>query len=186
MEDAQILDLYWKRDERAIAESEAKYSTYCYTVANNILQNHEDTKECINDTWVKAWDTIPPQRPKSLKPFFAKIIRNLALNRYQMQKAKKRGGDMVIVAIEELDECVSSREDVESEYSAKLLQKNVNQFLHTLPKRDCDIFLRRYFFLESTAEIAKCYGMRESNVLVILSRLRNKLKKFLRKEGYFV
>lgn len=186
MEDAKIVDLYWKRDERAITESDAKYGVYCYTVANNILSNHEDTKECINDTWVKAWNTIPPQRPKALKPFFAKIIRNLALNRYQMQKAKKRGGDMVTIAMEELDECVSSIDDVESVYFAKMLQKNVNLFLHTLPKRDCDIFLCRYFFMEDTAEIAKRYGMRESNVLVILSRLRNKLKKFLRKEGYFV
>lgn len=186
MEDAEIVGLYWKRDERAITESDAKYGVYCYTVANNILLNHEDTKECINDTWVKAWNTIPPQKPKSLKPFFAKIIRNLPLNRYQMQNAKKRGGDTVTVAIEELDECISSGDDVESAYFAKLLQKNVNQFLHTLPKRDCDIFLCRYFFLESTAEIAKRYGMRESNVLVILSRLRKKLKKFLRKEGYTV
>ncbi len=186
MEDAQIVDLYWKRDERAIVESDAKYGVYCYTVANNILSNTEDTKECINDTWVKAWNAIPPQKPKALKPFFAKIIRNLALNRYQMQNAQKRGGDMATIAIEELNECVSSREDVESAYFAKLLQKDVNQFLHTLSKRDCDIFLCRYFFLENTAEIAKRYGMRESNVLVILSRLRKKLKKFLRKEGYFV
>lgn len=186
MEDAVIVDLYWKRDERAITESDAKYGAYCYTVANNILLNHEDTKECINDTWVKAWNTIPPQKPKALKPFFAKIIRNLALNRYEMKNAKKRGGDMVTIAMEELDECVSSKEDVESVYFAKQLQKDVNQFLHTLPGRDCDIFLRRYFFLENTAEIAKRYKMRESNVLLILSRLRKKLKKFLRKEGYIV
>lgn len=186
MEDAQIVGLYWERDERAIIESDAKYGVYCYTVANNILLNHEDTKECLNDTWVKAWNTIPPQKPEALKPFFAKIIRNLALNRYQMQNAQKRGGDMVTIAMEELNECVSSIEDVESTYSAKMLQKNVNRFLHTLPERDCDIFLRRYFFLENTAEIAKRYGMRESNVLVILSRLRKKLKKFLRKEGYFI
>ncbi|MCI8859616.1 MAG: sigma-70 family RNA polymerase sigma factor [Lachnospiraceae bacterium] len=128
----------------------------------------------------------PPQKPNALKPFFAKIIRNLALNRYQMQNAKKRGKDMVTIAIEELNECVSSTEDVESACFAKQLQKDVNRFLHTLPERDCDIFLRRYFFLENTTEIAKRYGIRDSNVLVILSRLRKKLKKFLRKEGYFI
>lgn len=186
MEDAQIVGLYWERDERAIIESDAKYGVYCYAIANKILLDHEDTKECINDTWVKAWNAMPPQRPRSLKPFFAKIIRNLALNRYQMQNAQKRGGDMVTIAMEELNECISSREDVESAYFAKELQKDVNLFLHTLPERECDIFLRRYFFLENTAEIAKRYRMRESNVLVILSRLRKKLKKFLRKEGYSV
>lgn len=186
LEDAQIVRLYWKREERAITESDVKYGAYCYTVANNILSNHEDTKECVNDTWVRAWNTIPPQKPKSLKPFFAKIIRNLALNRYEMQNAKKRGGDMVTIALEELDECVSSREDVESAYFAKLLQKNVNLFLHTIPKRECDIFLCRYFFLETTDKIAQRYGMRESNVLVILSRVRKKLRKFLIKEGYTV
>ncbi len=128
----------------------------------------------------------PPQKPNALKPFFAKIIRNLALNRYQMQNAKKRGKDMVTIAMEELNECVSSTEDVESACFAKQLQKDVNRFLHTLPERDCDIFLRRYFFLENTTEIAKRYGTRDSNVLVILSRLRKKSKKFLRKEGYFI
>lgn len=186
LEDAEIVDLYWERDERAISESDAKYGVYCYTVANNILWNQEDSKECLNDTWVKAWNAIPPQRPLALKPFFAKIIRNLALNRYHMQNAQKRGGNMVLIAMEELNECVSSKEDVESAYFAKVLQKDVNLFLHTLPERDCDIFLRRYFFLENTAEIARRYGMRDSNVLVILSRLRKKLKKYLRKEGYSV
>lgn len=186
MEDAQILDLYWKRDERAIAESEIKYGAYCHAVANNILLDREDAQECINDTWLRAWNTIPPQKPKALKPFFAKIARNLALNRYEKKHAKKRGGDMVAIAMEELDECVSSKEDVESVYFAKHLQKDLNVFLHTLPGRDCAIFLHRYFFLENTAEIAKRYEMRESNVLLILSRLRKKLKKFLRKEGYYV
>ena len=103
-----------------------------------------------------------------------------------MQNAKKRGKDMVTIAMEELNECVSSTEDVESACFAKQLQKDVNRFLHTLPERDCDIFLRRYFFLENTTEIAKRYGTRDSNVLVILSRLRKKSKKFLRKEGYFI
>ncbi len=148
MEDAQIVGLYWERDEHAIIESTTK--------------------------------------TKRIKAVFCKNNKKPSAQPLSMQNAKKRGKDMVTIAMEELNECVSSTEDVESACFAKQLQKDVNRFLHPLPERDCDIFLRRYFFLENTTEIAKRYGTRDSNVLVILSRLRKKSKKFLRKEGYFI
>lgn len=184
MEDEQIIELYWKRDEGAIRETDQKYGSYCYAISNHILHNHEDSEECVNDTWMKAWNAMPPHRPDILRLFLAKITRNLSFDRYKAKQAAKRGGGEMEAVLEELDECVQGSYDVEEAISAKELQGCLNAFVCGLPLRDSDIFLRRYYFVETTAEIAKRYGMRESNVLTILSRTRKKLKVYLRKEGY--
>lgn len=186
MNDEQIIELYWKRDEYAIRETSDKYGRYCYTIANNILHSHQDSEECVNDTWMKAWNAIPPHRPNVLRQFLSKITRNLSFDRYKAKQAKKRGSGELEAVLEELDECVEGSFDVEAEISAKELRRCVNDFVCSLPFRDSDIFLRRYYFVEPTADIAKRYGIKESSVLTILSRTRKKLKNYLIKEGFLL
>lgn len=186
MEDKSILDLYFERDERAIIESEKKYGRYCFVIANNILTNEHDSEECVNDTWNKTWNSIPPQRPNSFKLFLAKITRNLALDRVKFDAREKRGGGNLTLALDEISEIVSDGSNIEAELESKELMKLVNFFLHGLSARDCNVFIRRYFFLDSTDVIAKRYGISQANVSKILSRTRASLKIFLAKEGYFV
>lgn len=184
MKDSQIIELYWNRSERAITETNQKYGPYCFAIADHILRNQQDSEECVNDTWLQAWNAIPPQKPGKLRSFLAKITRNLALNSLKARNAEKRGGGELNLVLDELAECLADSKDTETEVAAKELANCINQFAHTLSERDCNIFLRRYFYVESVAEIAKKYGVKESNVLMILSRTRKKLKHYLRQEGY--
>lgn len=187
MDDTQILDLYWQRDEHAIHETNCKYGAYCYSIANHILHNHEDSEECVNDTWIRTWNSIPPSRPQHFSLFLAKITRNLSFNRFQAKTAQKRGEGEINFVLDELSECIATpSNDIESTYLLSELKSSINTFVHTLSKRDCNIFVRRYFFTESVAEIANHYGLTQNNVTVILSRTRNKLKKHLQKEGYHI
>ena len=183
MNDQQIIELYWQRDTQAIQETSIKYGAYCYSIANNILDNKEDSEECVNDTWLRAWNAIPPQRPAILQMFLAKIARNLSLDRYLSRTAQKRGGGEMPLVLDELAECIPSSSDVASEYERKELAQYIRKFVHSLPERERNIFLRRYFFADSIAVIATQYNLSENNVMVILSRTRKKLKNFLRKEG---
>ena len=184
MEDKLIVELYWRKDSSAISETSQKYGAYCYTIADNILHSHEDSQECVNDTWLRAWDSIPPQRPSVLRLFLAKITRSIAFNRYNARNAEKRGGGEVTAVLDELSECVAASSEVHAEYEAKELSRFINSFVHSLPERDGNIFLRRYFFNDSVSDIAVRYGLSENNVMVILSRTRKKLKKLLTEEGY--
>lgn len=184
MDDKQIIALYWQRNDNAIAETDKKYGTYCLSVANNILGNREDSEECVNDTWLHAWNSMPPQKPASLKLFLARITRNLSINLYNAKKAKKRGGGEMTVLLDELSLCASAGGDVSREFEAKELERCINRFVRSLPKRECNIFVRRYFFAEPVSEIAKQYGMTDNHVSVALSRARQKLKKALEKEDF--
>jgi RNA polymerase sigma factor (sigma-70 family) len=184
VEDVHIIDLYWQRNERAIQETNTKYGPYCFTVAKRILCNREDSEECVNDTWIKAWNSIPPQRPNFLRMFLTRITRNLAFDVLTHRNAAKRGSGVVAIAFDELEDCVASTADVETECQLNELTVSINRFLHLLPRRECDIFLRRYFFMESISEIANRYGMKESNAYVVLSRTRAKLKRHIAREGY--
>lgn len=184
MHDSQILALYFARDESAIRETSAKYGAYCTTVAENILQSREDCEECVSDTWLKAWNAIPPQKPTVLKLFLARITRNLAISRCRILSAQKRGGGTAALALDELSECLSSGEDVQNTLEAEDLRAAIQQFLKKLTPRDRDVFLRRYFYLRTTQDIARDYDLTEQNVLVILSRARKKLKSHLQKGGY--
>lgn len=186
MTDEQIIDLYWSRDESAIKISDEKYGAYCFSVARSILDSSEDCEECVNDTWFKSWQAMPPSRPKVLKMFFAKITRNLSLDRYRISHARKRGSGQTAIALEELSEIVPAGSDVESEIDAKELGATINRYLHELKERDCNIFLRRYFYVEDTGTIAAKYGLTEKNVQMILYRARARLKEYLEKEGYTV
>lgn len=185
MEDSKIVELYWQKNETAIKETSKKYGAYCFAIANNILHNEGDAEECVNDTWLKTWNAIPPQKPAKLQMFLAKITRNLSFNRFRFRSAEKRGGGEIVLVLDELAECLACESDTASEYEAKELGRCVCRFVRTLPERDGNIFVRRYFFTEPVAEIAKKYGLTENNTLVILSRTRKKLKNHLVKEELF-
>lgn len=185
MEDCQIVELYWQRNADAIQETDRKYGAYCFAIANNILHNAEDSEECVNDTWLNAWNAIPPQKPTKLQMFLVKITRNISFNLYNARSAQKRGGGEVVLVLDELSECLAGNSDVEREYASKELGQCIRHFVRELPERDGNVFVRRYFFAESVAQIARRYGLTDNHVLVILSRTRKKLKAQLAKEGFF-
>ena len=186
MEDSKIIDLYWARKEQALAETDAKYGNYCRTIARNILRNFEDTEECLSDTWLHAWNSMPPQRPGILSAFLGRITRNLSFDRCKYQQAAKRGGGALPLALDELGECIPAACRVEHELEQKELAAAIDRFLRTLPEKDCDLFLRRYWYVDSISVIADRYGMKENTVKSILFRTREKLRKFLGEEGIAV
>lgn len=186
MEDKAILDLYFARDELAITETDRKYGSYCYSIANRILSSPEDAEETVSDTYWQAWNCIPPQRPNFLKLFLAKITRNLALNRLQKQSAAKRGGREVALVLEELAGCIPGTEQIDDQLNARELGRTIRLFLDTLPERDQDIFLQRYFFFDEPEIIAGRFGLKRTNVNLILSRTKRKLKTYLTQEGYYL
>ncbi len=184
MEDSEIVALYWARDQRAITESDGKYGAYCASIARNILGSPEDAEECVSDTWFRAWNAMPPQKPGLLSAFFGRITRNLAFDRYRRQVAAKRGGTETALVLEELRDCVSGKEDPEQRLDEKELMADLNAFLRSLPAEKRRLFLRRYFYAESLPEIAKRFGMKSSQAAVSLHRLRKQLRDYLLERGY--
>lgn len=184
MEDSRIIELYWQKNADAISETSSKYGAYCYTIADNILHSIEDSEECVNDTWLHAWNAMPPQKPNVLRMFLAKITRSLSVNRFKARSAEKRGGGEINLVLDELADCLAGETNVEAEYEVKELEQCIRRFVRGLPERDGNVFVRRYFFTEPVAAIAKRYGLTESNVTVILSRTRKKLRLKLAREGY--
>lgn len=183
MEDSKIIELYFARNEAAIAETDKKYGPYCHAIAYRILQNLSDSEECVNDTWLRAWNAMPPQRPGVLRQFLAKITRNLSLDRWRGANAEKRGGGETVLALEELGECISAGGDPATQLELAELKAAIAGFLKSLPERERSIFLRRYFYLEKPEQIAKAYLLKKANVRLILSRTRQKLREYLEKEG---
>ena len=186
MDDEMILDLYFARDELAVVETDRKYGGYCFTIANSILNNTEDAEETVSDTYQRAWNTIPPKRPNVFQMFLAKITRNLAFSRWRSNTAAKRGGGELELVLEELNGCIAAPGGVEDRMNARDLALTIRAFLNTIPAREQDIFLRRYFFVEESTQIARRYGMKPAAVLRSLSRTREKLKRYLAQEGYAV
>lgn len=186
MDDAALISLYFARDELAIEATEEKYGAYCHALACRILGNEADAEETLNDTWLHVWNAIPPEKPRHLRHYLAKLTRNLAFDRYRRQTAGKRGGKELCAALDELEGCLPSGETAESALDAKELQASIEGFLNSLSSREEEIFLRRYFYVEETQALADRFGMTEGNVLTLLSRTRKKLKKHLIKEGYFI
>ena len=184
MEDRSIVEMYLKRDTEAVSVTAEKYGAYCFAVAHNILENDEDAEECVNDTYLRAWNSIPPNKPEKLKLFLARITRNLALDKYREIGREKRGSGSVYIVLDEIEECIGSGGDAAADYEMKELKACIGSFVKKLSERDGDIFIRRYFFMESTADISKKFGMKEHNVLLILSRTRKKLRTHLIKEGF--
>ncbi len=183
--DAQIIQLYWNRDAQAISASMDRYGAYCFSIADGILDNAQDAEECVNDTWLRAWNAIPPTRPTVLKIFFAKITRHLSFDKYKARKTLKRGGGNIQLVLDELAECIADESDVEGQVDAKELGKTINQFVASLPEREQALFVRRYFFSDPIRSIAERYDLSENSVHVTLSRIRKRLRSRLSREGYF-
>ena len=183
MEDAQIIQLYWDRDEAAIPATDDKYGSYCTAIAQNILGDRGDTEECVNDTWLHAWNTMPPQRPNILSAFLGRITRNLSLNRYRRNRAQKRGCGELPAVLEELADCVSGREDVEQALEQQELVQALRDFLAGLTPEKRGIFLCRYWYTDSVGEIARRYHLSYGSVTMQLSRMRAKLRDFLTERG---
>ena len=179
MDDAKIVQLYWDRNEQAIPVTTDKYGNYCTSIAMNILGNREDAEECVNDTYLNAWNTIPPHRPNILSTFLGKIVRNLSIKRYKHNTADKRGGGQATVVLDEIAEFVSDTGSVEQEIDRRELVKAIDSFLDRLPTDKRNIFVCRYWYFDSISDIANRFGMTENNVSVTLNRLRLKLHNYL-------
>lgn len=184
MKDNDLIDLYWRRDPDAVTQTEARYGARCRGIALRILGTAEDADECVGDVWLRVWNAIPPQRPEHFWPFLAKITRNAALDRLAGRKAARRGGGQLELALHELDECIPSPSSVEDEVMAAELGRCIDRFVRTLNERDAGVFLRRYFFIEPAADIARRYRLSKNHVEVILSRTRRKIRKHLEQEGW--
>ncbi len=186
MEDSHIVELYWARDERAITESETKYGQYCLQISMNILENRQDAEECVNDTYLRAWNAIPPERPGKLGAFLAKITRNLSLDRYRAQHSAKRSESLFLLSLDELSECVPSsgfESDLDVAMEAERVGMLINRFLHKTGGEAREVFICRYFYSEPIETIARRFGLTESKVKSMLHRTRGKLRKFLESEG---
>ena len=183
MDDQNIIALYWARSETAISETAQKYGGYCFSIAKNILTNHEDAEESVNDTYLTAWNAMPPRRPPALAAFLGKITRNLSIDRWRKYRAFKRGEGQIELALEELRECVSGTESAEEAAIRKEILASLNRFLGTLKETERSVFLCRYWYLDSTEEIAKKSGFTVSKVKSMLFRIRKRLYAQLTEEG---
>ncbi len=184
MDDIKIVQLYWDRDEQAIPVTSEKYGNYCNSIAKNILGNCEDAEECVNDTYLNAWNSMPPHKPSILATFLGKITRNLSFNRYKHNAADKRGGGELPAVLDELSDLVSGNNDVEQEFNAKELVKAIDTFLDTLSPEKRRIFISRYWYTDSISAIAKRYGMNNGAISMTLNRLRLKLHNYLLERGF--
>ena len=184
VEDRDIIRLFQGRNSEALRQTEMKYGEYCFRIAKNILGSLEDAEECVNDTLLKLWNTIPQCVPSDLKAFIAKTARNTALDRLRTLNAQKRGGGRLDAVLSELEACLPGGESPEEAYDAAALKALIDRFLEGLSARERGIFMQRYFFAEDTAAIARKYETNRANVRLILSRTRSKLKTYLKSEGY--
>ncbi len=181
MDDKKIIELYFRRSEQAIAETQKKYGKYCRYIANRILECDEDAEEVENDTYLKTWNTIPPNSPENLKPYVGMISRSLALDAYEKRHAGKRAGEVPLI-LDELAECIP---DGSGDYAESFaLRDSLNRFVRSLPETTQKVFIRRYWYASPVAEIAREYSMKESAVTVLMLRTRKKLKDHLKKEGF--
>jgi RNA polymerase sigma-70 factor (ECF subfamily) len=185
LEDSQILALFYARSEQAISELSRKYGASCRRVAQNILGSVRDAEECVNDAYLGVWNTIPPQRPDPLSTYLYRIVRNLAVTRYRANTAHKRksGYD---AALDELEGCLAAAASVEDTLNEKELTAQINRFLSTLDRESRVLFVRRYWYADSIASLAQRAGISRNHVSVRLSRIRKKLREYLRKEGYTI
>ncbi len=186
MEDKKIVQLYWDRNQDAIAATAQKYDKYCTSIAHHILENMEDTKECVNDTYLNAWNSMPPHKPSMLATFLGKITRNLSLNRIRHKHAEKRGSGQFPIALEELGDCVSGHDNVEQAIDYKELTECINEFLKKLSKEKRVMFVRRYWYFDNIGEIANRLKISENKVSVTLNRVRNELREYLTERGFHV
>lgn len=183
MDDEKIIDLFFQRSEQAISETSEKYGRYCHYIAFGILHSDEDAEECVNDAYIRAWNSIPPEKPEKLKIYLGRITRNLSLNRLEKLSADKRGAGQTDLILDELSDCLSSGDGTERVIDSIVIKDALDGFLSGLPVETRKIFVRRYWYMSPIKEIAEEYGISESKVTVTLFRTREKLKKALEKEG---
>lgn len=184
MDDNQIIMLFHLRNEEALSETAKKHGTVCRKTAGKILSSQQDIEECVNDALMQAWNSIPPQRPSNLAAFLVTITRNIALNRWKCEQRFKRGGGQITLVLDELSNCIHSSEDVEETIDKRLLVQSMEAFLDSLPYDARTIFVQRYIAMLSVSEIAEQYHMSESKVKVTLMRVRKRLRKHLKQEGW--
>ncbi len=181
MQDSEIIELYWQRNEAAIAETSRKYGGYCHKIAHNILASHEDSEECVNDTYLAAWNSIPPARPENLSTYLGRLTRNLSINRYKANHAARRGGGEFALSLDELDDCIP--DPISEQQSAEELGRHISDFLHTQPERTRQVFVRRYFYNDSISDIAHAFGLTASATKSLLHRTRLALGQYLAEQG---
>lgn len=186
MEDEQIVSLYWQRSESAIRETETKYSRYLTKIAYNILSDMEDSRESVNDTYLAAWNSMPPHRPGVLSTYLAKITRRISITRFRYRTREKRGGSEYEISLSELGDCVSGGNTTENAVNVKLLADAIGIFLRLQPEENRNAFIGRYYFLDPVKEVAAYCGMTESKCKTVLFRMRQSLKEYLLKEGFAV
>jgi len=186
MDDEKIIALYWARQEKAIAETKRKYGKYCYSIAYRILRNGQDAEECENDTYLDAWNVIPPTRPTAFSTFLGMITRRISLDRFRQFYAEKRGGGETALSLDELEECISVGKSLDEEIEERMLAKAISDFLRTLPETEASVFIHRYWHFRSVNEIARLYGFSESKVKMMLKRTRDKLRLYLESEGFLI
>ena len=184
MEDTRIVNLYWARSENAIAETSAKYGSYCYSIAYNILANAEDADESVNDTYLDAWNSMPPHRPAILSTFLGKITRRVSIDKWRGRTAEKRGSGEIMLVLDELSDCVPSSQNVEHEIETAELAKVINDFVMSLPPMDRRVFICRYWYLDPISVISQQFSFSESKVKMMLHRQRRSLLSHLEREAF--
>ncbi len=184
MEDNDIIQLYWNRNEKAITETQNKYSRFLFHIAGAILSDRQDIEEAENDTYLRVWNAVPTDRPAHFPAYLAKIMRRICIDKYRRQTAGKRGKSEYAVSLDELEECIPGSGDPADEAQLHVLSRAIDRFLDSLPQRERYIFVRRYFYAESINEIAEHTKLTQNNIKVILTRSRKHLRSFLEQEGY--
>lgn len=186
MVDEKIIELYWKRDESAIDQTAQRYEKYLNVIAHNILNNIEDSRESVNDTYLKAWNTMPPQKPTVLKTYLGRITRQISIDILKNRTRKKRGGSQYEISLCELEECIPTTSSIEQEIEMRLLVKIINNFIYSLPQTTRDIFVCRYYFCDSVKRISSYFNISEAKVKTTLHRTRLSLKTHLESEGFYL
>lgn len=184
MDDKAIVDLYWSRSERAISETAAKYGAYCRTIALNILGDEGAAEECVNDTYLAAWNSMPEARPSILSAFLGIITRRLAINQWKSKRTVSRGGGQLQLALDELSECISTDENMDERIEFEELTQAIQEFVADLPMTEMNVFVRRYWFMDSIRDICRRFGFSQSKVKSMLARTRNKLAIYLKRKGF--
>jgi len=183
VDDHGIVQMYWDRDENAIVQTDKKYGNYCYSIAWQILEDREDADESVNDTYLGAWNSLPPHRPENLAAYLGKLTRRISLKRWRDARASKRGGGQTALALDELTECIPAAAQTERTLEQKELVRAVERFLHGLPQTEQQVFICRYWYLDSIAQISRRFHFSESKVKSMLHRTRERLKVRLIREG---
>lgn len=183
MDDEKIVELYWNRDETAIAETKNKYGNYCFSISRSILHNQQDCEETLDDTWLATWNAIPPHHPTNLSTFIGKICRRLSLNKWRSLSAEKRGGGEVPVSLDELEECIPDERSLRETLEEKMIAESIDEFLETLKETERKVFVCRYWYFDSIEDISARFHFTQSKTKMMLKRTRDKLKNHLIKEG---